>query len=71
MTEERQKRIENLSMHTPEADEIIRLSAGDSQALVLALSEPMPVNERLRETIKRYREATGVKSYRGPLGSPL
>ena len=62
MTEERQKRIENLSMRTPEADEIIRLSAGDSQALVLALLEPTPVNERLRETIKRYREATGVKS---------
>lgn len=62
MTEERQKRIENLSRRTPEADEIIRLSAGDSQALVLALSEQTPVNERLRETIKRYREATGVKS---------
>jgi uncharacterized protein (DUF1778 family) len=58
MAKESAKRIEN-SMRTLEAIEIIRLSARDSQAFVLALSEPTPVNERLLETIRRYREATG------------
>jgi uncharacterized protein (DUF1778 family) len=51
------RQIENPSMRMPEADEMIRLSARDAQAFVLALSASMPVNERLRQTIRRYREA--------------
>jgi uncharacterized protein (DUF1778 family) len=46
-------------MPTPEAGEMIKLSARDSQAFVLALSEPTLVNEHLRETIWRCREETG------------
>lgn len=36
------------------------LSVRDSKAFVDALISPQPVNDRLRETVKRYRRATGV-----------
>ena len=36
------------------------LSLRDSEAFVDALLKPRPVNDRLRETIQRYRHATGV-----------
>src|SRR5215470_17173071 len=38
----------------------LQLSVRDSQAFVEALLNPKPVNDRLRETIRRYREATGA-----------
>jgi Protein of unknown function (DUF1778) len=38
----------------------IELSVRDSRAFVDALSNPKPVNDRLRETVRRYREATDV-----------
>jgi len=38
----------------------LELSVRDSQAFVRALLDPQPVNERLRQTVRRYREATGV-----------
>jgi uncharacterized protein (DUF1778 family) len=38
----------------------IELSVRDSQAFVDALLNPKPVNDRLRETVRRYREVTGV-----------
>jgi uncharacterized protein (DUF1778 family) len=38
----------------------IELSVRDSQAFVDALLNPKPVNDRLRETVRRYREATGA-----------
>ena len=38
----------------------IELSVRDSQAFVDALLNPKPVNDRLRDTVRRYREATGV-----------
>jgi uncharacterized protein (DUF1778 family) len=38
----------------------LQLSVRDSQAFVEALLNPKPVNDRLRETVRRYREATGV-----------
>jgi hypothetical protein len=56
--QETAERNENSSTRTPEADEMIWLSARDSQVFVLSLSEPTPVNERLREAIRHYREAT-------------
>jgi uncharacterized protein (DUF1778 family) len=34
------------------------LSVRDSQAFVEALLNPQPVNDRLRDTVRRYREAT-------------
>jgi len=36
------------------------LSVRDSQAFVEALINPKPVNDRLRETVSRYRRTTGV-----------
>lgn len=36
------------------------LSVRDSHAFVDALLNPKPVNDRLRDTVRRYREATGV-----------
>lgn len=36
------------------------LSVRDSEAFVDALLSPQPVNERLRDTVRRYRQATGV-----------
>src|SRR5277367_5378049 len=37
----------------------LSLSVRDSEAFVDALLRPQPVNERLRDTVRRYREATG------------
>jgi uncharacterized protein (DUF1778 family) len=38
----------------------LELSVRDSEAFVEALLNPEPVNDRLRDTIRRYRETTGV-----------
>jgi uncharacterized protein (DUF1778 family) len=38
----------------------IALSVRDSQAFVDALLKPKKANDRLRETVRRYREVTGV-----------
>lgn len=38
----------------------LELSVRDNQAFVQALIEPQPVNERLSDTVHRYRERTGV-----------
>jgi uncharacterized protein (DUF1778 family) len=38
----------------------LELSVRDSEAFVDALLNPKPVNRRLRETVRRYRQTTGV-----------
>lgn len=38
----------------------ISLSLADNEAFVQALLEPRPVDERLRDTVRLYREITGV-----------
>lgn len=38
----------------------LSLSVRDSEAFVDALLNPKPVNDRLRETVRRYREKAGV-----------
>jgi uncharacterized protein (DUF1778 family) len=38
----------------------IALSVHDSEAFVDALLNPKPVNDRLRDTVRRYREKAGV-----------
>src|SRR6266487_2269048 len=38
----------------------LQLSVRDSAAFVDALLNPKPVNVRLRETVRRYRQVTGV-----------
>lgn len=35
------------------------LSASDARVFVEALTTPSPVNDRLRDTVQRYRRATG------------
>ncbi|WP_395018373.1 DUF1778 domain-containing protein [Dongia sp.] len=37
----------------------LTLSLRDSRAFVAALTKPRPANARLRETVRRYRKATG------------
>ena len=43
-----------------EAHRRLGLTERDSQAFVEALSNPKPIDARPRETVRRYREATGV-----------
>lgn len=38
----------------------LTLSIRDSEAFVDALLKPKPVNDRLRDTVRRYREKAGV-----------
>jgi uncharacterized protein (DUF1778 family) len=38
----------------------LALSVRDSEAFVDALLNPKPINDRLRETVRRYRERAGV-----------
>jgi uncharacterized protein (DUF1778 family) len=38
----------------------LELSVRDSDAFVDALLNPKPVNDRLRDTVRRYRERAGV-----------
>lgn len=38
----------------------LTLSVRDSEAFVDALLNPRPVNDRLRDTVRRYRERAGV-----------
>jgi uncharacterized protein (DUF1778 family) len=38
----------------------VELTVRDSQVFVAALLEPQPVNQRLQETVRLYREAKGV-----------
>jgi uncharacterized protein (DUF1778 family) len=52
--------VQEAARRTIEAHEQLELSVRDRKAFVDALLDPQPVNERLKETVRRYREATGV-----------
>ena len=52
--------LQDAARRAIEAHQQLELSVRDSQAFVDALLNPKPVNDRLRETVDRYREATGV-----------
>lgn len=43
----------------------LTLSVRDSQVFVEALTDPRPVNDRLRETVRRYRQAASVSAVGG------
>ncbi len=43
-----------------EAHQKLELSVRDSETFVEALLNPKPVGDRLRETVRRYREASGA-----------
>lgn len=52
--------LQDAARRAIEEHQHLELSLRDSQAFVQALVEPRPVNERLTDTVRRYRERTGV-----------
>jgi uncharacterized protein (DUF1778 family) len=52
--------VQEAARHAIEAHQRLDLSVRDSEAFVEALLNPRPVNDRLRDTVRRYRQATGV-----------
>jgi uncharacterized protein (DUF1778 family) len=52
--------VQDAARRAIEQHQRLDLSVRDSQAFVEALINPKPVNDRLRETVRRYRETTGV-----------
>jgi uncharacterized protein (DUF1778 family) len=53
-------RVQGAAKWTVETHETIILSTGDSRAFVEAMLDPRPVNDRLRNSVRRYRELTGA-----------
>ncbi len=51
--------VQEAARRAIEEHQRLDLSVRDSEAFVEALLHPQPVNERLRETVRRYRQATG------------
>ncbi len=51
--------VQDAAKRTVEAHDVIVLSAAESRAFVDALLQPPPVNERLRDSVRRYRAMTG------------
>ena len=52
--------VQDAARRAIEEHQQLELSVRDSEAFVDALLNPKPVNDRLRDTVRRYREATGV-----------
>ncbi|MDQ0472277.1 type II toxin-antitoxin system TacA family antitoxin [Labrys wisconsinensis] len=52
--------VQDAARRAIEEHQRIELSLRDSQAFVAALLDPQPVNERLRDTVRRYRDLTGA-----------
>ena len=52
--------VQDTARRAIDAHQQLQLSVRDSEAFVDALLNPQPVNDRLRETVRRYRETTGV-----------
>ncbi|MDB5440431.1 MAG: hypothetical protein JWM33_2858 [Caulobacteraceae bacterium] len=52
--------VQDAARQAIEQHQQLELSARDSEAFVDALLNPRPVNDRLSETVRRYRQATGV-----------
>lgn len=52
--------VQDAARRAIEEHQRLELSLRDSQAFVEALMNPVPVNDRLRDTVGRYREKTGV-----------
>ncbi len=52
--------VQDAARRAIEEHQRIDLSLRDSHAFVEALIKPRPVNDRLRDTVRRYRRATGV-----------
>src|ERR1700692_2191534 len=52
--------VQGAARRAIEEHQQLELSGRDSEACVEALLNPQPVNDRLRDTIRRYRKTTGV-----------
>ncbi|WP_180900505.1 type II toxin-antitoxin system TacA family antitoxin [Martelella soudanensis] len=52
--------VQDAALRAIEEHQRLDLSVRDSEAFVDALLKPQPANDRLRETVRRYRQATGV-----------
>ncbi|MCW5706919.1 DUF1778 domain-containing protein [Shinella sp.] len=52
--------VQEAARRAIEDHQILDLSLRDSQAFAQALMNPQPVNDRLRDTIRQYRQKTGV-----------
>jgi uncharacterized protein (DUF1778 family) len=52
--------VQEAARRAIEQHQRLDLSVRDSEAFVEALLKPQPVNKRLRDTVRRYRRATGV-----------
>ena len=52
--------VQEAARRTIEEQQRLALSVRDSEAFVAALLDPTPVNERLRDTVRRYHEKSGV-----------
>jgi uncharacterized protein (DUF1778 family) len=52
--------VQEAARRAIEEHQRLNLSLRDSEAFVAALVNPQPANDRLRETVRRYRQATGV-----------
>lgn len=52
--------VQDAARRTIEEHSQLTLSVRDSEAFVDALLNPRHVNDRLRDTVRRYRERTGV-----------
>jgi uncharacterized protein (DUF1778 family) len=50
--------VQEAARRAIEEHQRLELSARDSLAFVEALLDPRPVNDRLRDTVRRYRQAT-------------
>jgi len=53
--------VQEAARRAIEEHQRLDLSVRDSRAFVDALVNPKPVNDRLRETVRRYRQATGIR----------
>ena len=52
--------VQEAARRAIEEHQRLDLSVRDSEAFVEALLKPQTVNDRLRDTVRRYRQATGV-----------
>ena len=52
--------VQEAARQAIEAHGRMDLSVRDSQAFAAALLAPQPVNDRLRDTVRRYRDVTGA-----------
>jgi uncharacterized protein (DUF1778 family) len=63
--------VQEAARRAIEEHQRLGLSLRDSRAFVEALVSPAPVNSRLRETVRRYREKTGLCHERHLRGESL